>query len=139
MQNFRLSTAQVKFHQICTLTGSFRWKCIKFQLKKVQRSYVSWHWRVMQSLKKNLFVVSKLTRIWWILIWALESLKNVHFSWSLSCKVYNVWPKKCRGVIFHDTEESCKVSRKTWGIREIFTKTLKSLKIETFKGYFYLK
>ena len=30
MQNVRLSTAHVKFHQICTLIGSY----IKFQLKK---------------------------------------------------------------------------------------------------------
>ena len=34
VQNFRLSTAQVRFHQICTLIGSFCWKYIKFQLKK---------------------------------------------------------------------------------------------------------
>ena len=34
MQNFRLLTAQVKLHQIHTLTGSFCWKYIKFQLKK---------------------------------------------------------------------------------------------------------
>ena len=34
VQNFRLSTAHVKFHQICALIGSFCWKYIKFQLKK---------------------------------------------------------------------------------------------------------
>ena len=34
VQNFRLSTADIKFHQICTLIGSFCWKNIKFQLKK---------------------------------------------------------------------------------------------------------
>ena len=33
-QNFRLSTAHMKFHQICTLMGSFCWKYIKFRLKK---------------------------------------------------------------------------------------------------------
>ena len=33
VQNFRLLTAHVKFHQICTLIGSFCWKYIKFQLK----------------------------------------------------------------------------------------------------------
>ena len=35
VQNFRLSTAHVKFHQICTSIASFCWKYIKFQLKKV--------------------------------------------------------------------------------------------------------
>ena len=34
VQNFRLSVAHVKFHQICTLIGSFCWKYIKFQLKE---------------------------------------------------------------------------------------------------------
>ena len=30
-----------------------------FKLKKVQRSYLSWHWRVIQNLKKNWLVVGK--------------------------------------------------------------------------------
>ena len=30
--------------------------------KRVQRSYLSWHWRMMQNLKKNLLVVRKMTR-----------------------------------------------------------------------------
>ena len=34
LQNLRLLTADVKFHQICTLIGCFCWKYIKFQLKK---------------------------------------------------------------------------------------------------------
>ena len=44
--------------------------------KKVQRSYLSWHWRVMQNLKKNWLVVWKMTwGIWQIFTRALESLK----------------------------------------------------------------
>ena len=68
-------------------------KVYRISAKKVLRSYVSWHWREMQKLKKNWFV-SIMTRIWWILIRALKSLKNLHFHWSLSCKVYNIGPKK---------------------------------------------
>ena len=34
VQNFRLSTAHVKLHQICILIDSFCWKYIKFQLEK---------------------------------------------------------------------------------------------------------
>ena len=94
MHNFRLLTAQAKFHQICTLIGCFCLKYIKFQLKKVWRKYVSSYQRVVQNLKKNLFFVSEMTRIWWILIRALKSLKNLHFDWSLLYKVCNVWPKK---------------------------------------------
>ena len=69
-------------------------KVYKISAKKVQRSCVSWHWRLMQNLKKNWFVVSKLIRIWWILIQALKSLKNVHFNLFLRWKVCNVWSKK---------------------------------------------
>ena len=123
MQSFRLSTAHVKFHQICTLIGSFFEKLLllkiyKISAKKVQRSYVSWYWRVMQNLKKNWFVVSKMTRIWWILTRALKSLKNLYVDWFLLCKVFNLWPKRYRGVIFLDTEEWCKIWRKmTCGLK----------------------
>ena len=33
-------------------------------------------------------------RSWFILIWALDILKNFHFDWLLLCKVYNVWTKQ---------------------------------------------
>ena len=40
VQSFRLLTTLVKFHPICTLLGSFRWKYTKFQLKK-HRGFMS--------------------------------------------------------------------------------------------------
>ena len=43
---------------------------------------------------------------------ALKSLSNLHFDWSLLCKVYNVGPKKYKRVIFHDNEMLCKISRR---------------------------
>ena len=52
----------------------------------------------------------KMTRIWSILIRALYSLKNLHFDWCLSCKVYDL--KRYIGVIFHDTELSSKIWKK---------------------------
>ena len=91
VQNFRLSTAHVKFYQIGTLINSFCWKYIKFQLKKyrgvLSHDTEKWCkiWRKTDML---------LRRIWWILTWALKSLKNLHFDWFLLCKVFNVWPKK---------------------------------------------
>ena len=51
MQNFRISTAQVKPHQICTLIDFFLLKVYKISAKKVQRSYVSWYWGVVENLK----------------------------------------------------------------------------------------
>ena len=44
--------------------------------KKVQRSYLSWHWRVMQNLKKNWLAVWKMTwGIWQFFTRSLESVK----------------------------------------------------------------
>ena len=79
-ENFNCSD---KFHQVCTLVGSFCWKYVQFQLKKVQRSYALWYWRLMQNLNKSQFIVSDLTRIWWILIQALKSLQTLYFDWFL--------------------------------------------------------
>ena len=55
---------------------------------------VSWPWELMQNLKKNWFVVSKLTRSSWNLTRALKSLQNLPFHLFLLCKRFNVWPKK---------------------------------------------
>ena len=44
---------------------------------KVQKSYLSWHRRVTQNLKKNWPVVSNVTwKIWWIFTQPLKSLKS---------------------------------------------------------------
>ena len=73
---------------------------------------MSWKWKMIQNLKRNWLVISKLTwGIWWILTQALKSLKNFHFNVLLLSKVYIVWAKKYRGVIFHETEEGYKIWR----------------------------
>ena len=42
----------------------------------LERSYLSWHWRVVQNLKKNWLVAWKMTwRIWQIFTRALKSIK----------------------------------------------------------------
>ena len=51
-----------------------------------------------------------MTRIWWILIQALKSPKNVHFDMSFPV-MFDL--KKSSRVIFHDTKEWCKIWRKT--------------------------
>ena len=86
----------------------------KISAKKVQKSYVSWYWRVMQNLKKNRFVVLIMTRIWWILISALKSLQNLHFDWSLPCKVYNVGPKKVQRTYVSLHWRVMQNLKKTW-------------------------
>ena len=48
----------------------------KVSAKKVQKSHLSWHWRMIQTLKKNSLIVWKMTWIiWWTLTQALENLK----------------------------------------------------------------
>ena len=106
-------------------------KAYKISAEKVQRSYVSWYWRVVQNLKKNQFFVSK---IGWILIRALKSLKKFRFDWSLLCKVYNIWPKKVQRSyisrhwrVMQNLKKNWLVVWKiTWGIWQIFTRALES-------------
>ena len=137
-QNFRLSTAQVKFHILLL-------KVYKVSAKEVWRSYFSWYQQVAQNLKKNFFFVSKMTSIWWILIRALKSLKNLHFDWSILCKVYSVWLKKVQRsyiswhwrVMQNLKVKWLAVSKMTWGIWQIFTRPHEILKVGTFIGSFY--
>ena len=104
--------------------------------KKVQRSYLSWHWRVIQNLERNQLVVSKLTwGIWQILTWALQSLNNFHLNGLLLNKVYIVWAKKVQGNylswlwrVIQNLENRLVVSKLTWGIWQILTRALKSQK-----------
>ena len=67
----------LKIIKICTLIGYFRPKHTMFEVKNVQTSYVSWHWRLVQNLKEKLLVLSRMTwRIWQILV---HRLKNSYF------------------------------------------------------------
>ena len=119
-------------------------KVCTISAKRVQRSYVSQYWWVVQNLKKNNFFVSKMTRIWWILIQALKSLKNLHFDWSFLCKVYKVSPKKVKmsyiswhwRVMQNLKKNWLVVWKMTWGIWQIFIRSLENVKIGTFMRSF---
>ena len=114
--------------------------------KKVQRSYLSWHWRVIQNLERNRLVVSKLPwGIWQILTRALESLKSSHFSGLLLNKVYILFELKKvqrRYLSWHwrmmenFRKNWLMVWKMTWGVRQIFTRSLENIKIGTFMGSF---
>ena len=48
----------------------------KVSAKKVQKNYLSWYWKKIQTLKKNLLFIWKMTwENWWTLTRAVESLK----------------------------------------------------------------
>ena len=86
-------------------------KVYKISAKKVQRSYVSWYWRVMQNLKKSQFVFSKITKFWGIFIRELKSLKICTLIVPLCANYITFDLKKYRGVVFCDNEFSLKM----WG------------------------
>ena len=68
----------------------------KVSATQVQKNYLSWHWKVIQTLKKNWLSVWKMTwGIWWILKWPVKSLKICTLM-GYFCKVENsnVWAKK---------------------------------------------
>ena len=94
------STNLVKRHvssqksEILHFDGFLLSKSYKVSAKKVKKSYLSGHLRVMQSLKKNWLVVSNMTwRIWWIFTQLLKNLK-ISFRWVFLSKVYQVWATK---------------------------------------------
>ena len=98
-----------KISKICTLMGCFWPKYIMLQLREYREAMFDDTQDWLKILKENWFVVSKMTRIWWILIRALKSPKNLHFDWSFPV-IFDL--KKCRGVVFYDTKEWCKIWRK---------------------------
>ena len=58
-------------------------------------------------------MVSKMTRTWWMLTWAIKVLKASTLTGSFWAKYITFDLKKYRGAIFQDTEEWCKIWRKT--------------------------
>ena len=78
-------------------------KAYKHLDEKVEKSYVSWHWSVMQSLKK----------IWSVLMWAVASLEICTLMYNFCQKHLKFQPKKYKRMISHDTEKRSKLWRQT--------------------------
>ena len=69
-----------KISKICTLMGWFWSKYIIFELTKVQRSDVWWHWRLLQILKENWLVLPKMKwKLWQILVHSRDRHYVVEF------------------------------------------------------------
>ena len=81
-----------------------------------------------------------------LVIWSEHSrLKYLHFDWSFSCKLYNIWPKKKvrRSYLSWHWRVMQNLKKKnyltwkmTWEIWQISTRALGSVKIGTFIGSF---
>ena len=124
------STNLVKFHQnslkaeICTVVGSFSQNHIKFQLKKYRKLS-------LMTLKSDAKFKEKLTCEF------VEFHPTTQEPKSFCPRYMRFELKKYRGVIFHDSEQWCKVwinpdlvvSKMAWGIGWTFNRAPKSLKI----------
>ena len=111
----------VNFHASSWKSGNLHFdgillsKTYKDLDEKVQRSYVSWHWRVMQSLKENWLLAPKMTWVvCWILIRAEANLKNCTLMYYFCQWHAKFQLKKHRRIISHDTEKNSKLWRKTY-------------------------
>ena len=102
---------------------------------KVQRSYLSWHCRVMQILKKNWLVVFKLT-------WGTfdpSTRKDLCFNWLLVAKVYNVSATNIQRSYLSWHWRVMQILKKillgiwkmTWEIWRNFSRALENVKIGT--------
>ena len=99
------------------------------------------------KFEEKLFVVLKLARIWWALTRALESLKSLDFDWFFLSKAHNIWPIKVQRSylswhwrVMQNLKKNWLVAWKmTWGIWQIFTRALESVKIGTLMGFFFPK
>ena len=85
MRNFTNFGPRTRKSKKFVLMGSLWPKYTMFELKKVRRSYVWWHWRLMQNLRENWLVLWKMTwGIWQICLSFPFSLKE-HI-WKLNWK-----------------------------------------------------
>ena len=105
MQNFRLSTSHVKFHQIFTLIGSFYWRYTKFQPESTEELLLIWLKRdaTFEEIPICCFKNDKK------LVNFFPSAQNLQ-----KCTKYKAFGlRKYRGVIFYDTGVSYKIFKKT--------------------------
>ena len=98
--NFNASSGKSLHFDVLLLSIAY-----KVWAKKAQKSYLSWHWRVIQTLNKNSFFIWKMTwEIWWILTRAVENLKICTFM-GYFCQKYVMFElKQYRRVV------SCKMA-----------------------------
>ena len=89
-------------------------KAYKVLDEKVEKSYISWHWRMTQSLMNCWLLVPKMTwRISWISTRAVVSLKICTLMCYFCWKYIKFESNKYRGVLCNTTEELCEIWKKT--------------------------
>ena len=98
-------------------------KVIRLELKKIQRSYLSWHWTMMQNLNKP----------WpWGFINGVRNWLNFHYSTYNSEKLYIDGQKVVQSIYYLSlkiSEESCDITLK--GFAKFKGKPTRGLKNDT--------
>ena len=89
------STNLVKLHlssqksEMLHCGGLLLRKSYKISAKKVEKTYLPWHWRVMESIKKNWLEVSNMRcGTWWIFTQPLKSPK-ISLQWAVFFQI--IW------------------------------------------------
>ena len=109
-------------------------------VKKAKESYLSWHWRVMQSLKKSWLVVSN--GMWSLVNFHPTTQKSENFtSMGYFCPYYRRFELKNTEELSSmrldsDAKFDLVVSKMAWGIGWTFIRALKSLKNCVLMGSF---
>ena len=107
---------------------SFWAKYILFELKKVERSYLSWNWRVMQNLKKKLTCCLEND---------IRNYSNFHQSTRKCQHWWDPFAQSRKCITLKFTKELCVMTVKketkieeelTWGTSQILTRALESSK-----------
>ena len=88
----------------CALDWILLSKAYKDLDEKIQKSYVSWPCRVMQGWKKADSWFQKWHEKLHGFLSNHSKVKKFYFDELFLSNIYEVWAKKHRGVIFHDTE-----------------------------------
>ena len=110
MRNFVNFHPTIQKSKNFTLMGYFCPKYMRFELKKIQRSYLSWQWTVMQNLNNPDLAVSKMAwGIGWTFTGAPKSLKNCTLMSCFCPKHIMFQLENVSGIICHNTEGCCKI------------------------------
>ena len=147
------STDLLKYHlsswksEISHFDGLLFSRSYKVSIKKVEKSYLSWHWRLMQSLKKNYPHIKYDMRNLVNIHQTNQKSENVTSIGSFCPKYIRFELKKYRAVIFYDTDQWFKIwmnldlvaLKIAWEIGWTFIRAHKSQKNCTLMSSFFLK
>ena len=108
--------AQVKFYQICTFIGFVYWKYIKVELECCRgvMPQNTEEWCKVRKKTNFLFKKWQEFREFWPEHSKVSKISTLIGSFCAKYIMFHL--KKYRGVIFHDTEELCKI----WGKTDIW-------------------